>query len=74
MVGSWVEFHLQSSQSYSQTSAMPKKRKAATSRASNLQAARETLSVKRQKSADPITEREADVDVVLSVCPQSFEI
>jgi hypothetical protein len=42
---------------------MPKKRKATISRASNLEAARENLSVKRQKSADPVTvEREADDD------------
>jgi hypothetical protein len=56
---------------------MPKKRKAATSRASNLQAAREVLSVKRQKSMDPVAvtdmdrmvetlEREAaDIDVMV---------
>ena len=53
---------------------MPKKRKAATSRASNLEAAREALSVKRQKSMDPVAvtgtmvEREADVDVIPVVC------
>ncbi len=41
---------------------MPKKRKAATLQASNLQAARETLLLKQQKSVDP--EREADDDVV----------
>jgi hypothetical protein len=74
MVGSWVEFHVQFCP---QTLAMPKKRKAAISRASNLEAARETLSVKRQKSVDPVTverEFEADVDVGQLVCPQSFEI
>jgi hypothetical protein len=57
---------------------MPKKQKATTSRASNLQAAKETLSVKWQKSmpVDPVAvipvEREADcddVDVIL-VCPE----
>ena len=51
---------------------MPKKRKAATSRASNLEAAREVL--KRQESMDPVAvtgtmvEREADVDVIPVVC------
>jgi hypothetical protein len=54
---------------------MPKKRKAATSRVSNLQVARDALSVKRQKSVDPVAasvtgmdcmvEREADVDVMV---------
>jgi len=38
-----------------------------------LQAARELLSLKWQKSTDTeIVEREADVDSI--VCPQSFEI
>ena len=53
---------------------MPKKRKAAISRASHLEAARETLSVKRQKSVDPVTVEREDVNEGQLVHPQSFEI